>query len=116
LGEIVGDLEPPRLGAHEYVLCRTDAGDIDQRSHRDVHERTVPHDGEEEGAAGAAPCVVEVFVSEDGDVVQPLRDRELLPLDAGKRLEGGAGRRSASRAVTVRRSYILSTIISVFRS
>ena len=45
----------------------------------------------------------EVFLAEDREVVQPLRDRQLLPLDAGERLESRPRRRSALRAVTVRR-------------
>ena len=44
-----------------------------------------------------------VVLSEDGDVVQALRDRQLLALDACERLERRARRRSAFRAVTVRR-------------
>src|SRR5439155_25180599 len=50
-----------------------------------------------------AARVVEVFLSEDGEVVHTVRNRELLPLDTGERLEGGAGRCSTLRAVAVRR-------------
>src|SRR5436309_4635146 len=77
LRQVVRDLEPRRLGADEYVLCRTDAWSVHQRPHADVHPCTVPQHGEEEGSARPAPRVVEVFLSEDGEAVQPLRDREL---------------------------------------
>ena len=68
--QVVGDLEPRRLGADEDVLRRTDGGNIDQRTHGDVHIRTVPHHGEEEGAARRAARVVEIFFAEHGDVIQ----------------------------------------------
>jgi len=81
LRQVVSDLEPRRLGADEDVLCRTDGGSVYQRPHGDVHKRAVSHHREEEGSACPASRVVEVFLSEDGDVVQTLRDRDLLPLE-----------------------------------
>ena len=68
-----------------------------------MHEGALPDHREEEGPAGAAARVVEVFLSEDGELVNTLLDRELLPLDAGEGLEGGAGCRPALRAVAIRR-------------
>jgi hypothetical protein len=67
-----------------------------------MHEGALPDHREQKGPACAAACVVEVFLSEDGELVDTLGNLELLPLDAGECLEGGAGCRPALRAVTVR--------------
>src|SRR5438477_1971225 len=103
LRQVVGDLEPRRLGADEDVPRRPHGGSVHERSHRDVHIGAVPHHGEEEGATGSTARVVQVFLSDDKERIAAVRELELLPLDPGKRLEGRAGRRATARIVTVRR-------------
>jgi hypothetical protein len=68
-----------------------------------VHIGALPDHGEEEGAAFPAPCVVQRLLSDDQELVRAVRELELLPLDAGKRLERGPGGRATTGAVTVHR-------------
>src|SRR5437773_5758625 len=103
LRQVVGDLEPRRLGADEDVPRRPNSGSVHERSHRDVHVGALPHHGEEQRATRSTPRVVQVFLSDDKERIAAVRDLELLPLDPGKRLESRTGRRATARAVTVRR-------------
>src|SRR5437773_9969188 len=74
LRQVVGDLEPRRLRADEDVPCRPNGGSVLERSHRYVHIGAVPHYGEEEGATGGTPRVVQVFRSEDKERIPAVRE------------------------------------------
>src|SRR5690606_22342138 len=68
-----------------------------------MHDRSVPHQGVKEGAAGGAARVVVRLAAENRQALFALGDRQLLPLDAGEGLEGRAGHAPAIRAVAVGR-------------
>src|SRR5581483_7175958 len=101
LGQVVGDLVPRGLGAHEDVRRRSDAGAVLQRPHRDVDVVAAAHDREEERPARRTPCVVRVRRAANAERVVALDDLELAPLDAGVGLEGRARRGAAAPAVAV---------------
>src|SRR2546423_11077581 len=103
LRQVVRDLEPGCFRADEDVLRRPNAGSVDKRSHRHVYVGTVTHHGKEERATCPAPRVVQVLLSEDQQAIQAVRDLELFPLYARKRLERRTGRSATARAVAVRR-------------
>jgi hypothetical protein len=48
LGQVVGDGEPGRLGADEYVLGRTDTLVVNESSHGDMDKGALADDGIEE--------------------------------------------------------------------
>jgi beta-glucanase (GH16 family) len=52
LSEVIGDLEPRYPSSRRRRLRRSNAGGIHERTNRDVHVLAVPHDREEERAAG----------------------------------------------------------------
>src|SRR6185295_3502330 len=91
LGQVVGDLEPRRLGADEDVLRRPHAGLVDERAERDVNVLAVPHDRIEERAARRATRVVELLLTVDEQGVVTGKQLELLALDPGERLERRPG-------------------------
>jgi len=87
LWQVVRNREPRCFGANENVCRRPNGGLLQHRAECDVHEPTLAHHGVQQGAALRAMHVVVDFVSEDEYVIKPIRNVELLSLDAGKRLE-----------------------------
>jgi hypothetical protein len=69
LGQVVGDGEPGRLGADEYVLGRTDSRLVNESSHGDMDKDALADGGKEERPANPAMRVVAVFVAEDQELV-----------------------------------------------
>src|SRR6266576_2953652 len=74
---------------------------VDERSQRDVHVGAVAHHGEEQRTTDRAAGVVQVVLAPDEEGVLPVDHLELVPLDAGKRLERRTGCRATVRAVAV---------------
>src|SRR5262249_36153831 len=96
------DLEPGRLRADEDVAGRSNARRVDERPERHVNVRTLPHDREQQRAAGTAARVVQGLLADEEEVVRAVGEVELLALDPGERLDRGAGRGAAPGAVAVR--------------
>src|SRR6187551_48208 len=103
LREVVRDLEPGRFRPHVDVARRADRRLVDERAERHVDVLPVPHDRVEQRPAGGASRVVEGLLTVDEQCVRAPGQLELLPLDAGKRLERRSGRSATARAMAVRR-------------
>src|ERR1700682_1845311 len=103
LRKIVGNCEPPRLGADEDVLGRADGRIVHESPHGDMDKCAIPDDRIEQRAAYLAVRIVAVFVAKDHEVVLALSDTQSVAPDAGEWLEGRPSRPPTIRAVTVRR-------------
>src|SRR3954466_15650240 len=103
LRQIIRNLVPGRLRANENVGVGSDRGGIDQGSHGDMDPFSLAHAGIKQRAATGAVGVVGGVVTVDGALVLAPDDAELALLNAGERLEGGAGGAAAIRAVAVHR-------------
>src|SRR3954453_19193507 len=97
LRQIIRNLVPRRLRAHENVGARSDRGGIDQGSHGDMDPFSLAHPGIKQRAAAGAVGVMGGVVAVDGALVLAADDTELALLDTGERLEGGAGGGAAIR-------------------
>ncbi len=75
--KIVGNLEPRRLGADEDVLRRPNGRIVDQSPHGDVNVRSVPNDGEHQGATEFAVGVVAALFAVDQEVGDTTDELEL---------------------------------------
>lgn len=78
LGPVVGDGEPGRLGADEYVLGRTNSRVVSESSHGDMDKGALADDGIVERSANPAMGVVAVSVAEDHELVFARGDGELV--------------------------------------
>ena len=58
LRQSIGDLVPGRFGTDEDVHRRPDGRFVQERAHRHMYVRPLPHDREEKGAAVSAVHVV----------------------------------------------------------
>lgn len=104
LRKIVRDRVPGRLRSDENMPLRADVRRIDERSHCDVNESAVAHDGVEQGPAGFAVRVV-VPVAENKEIVVSFDDRKPVPCNAGEGLESRARRAPAIGAMAVHRVF-----------
>src|ERR1700687_1265877 len=101
LRQAVGDIEPWRFGADKNVCGWADGGIIAQRSHGDMDPRAIADQGIQQRTTSRAVRIVAFFVAEDHALILTFGDRELFAFDAGERLERGAGRAPAVRAMAV---------------
>src|SRR4051812_13035275 len=101
LRQIVGDLVPCSLGAHENVGSGPDRRGIDQGSHGDMNPFSVAHPGIKQRAAAVAMRIVSDVVPENDALVRAPDEAELGRFDPGERLEGGAGGAAAVGAMAI---------------
>ena len=102
LGQVIGDGEPGRLGADEYVLGRTDSRVVNESSHGDMDKGALADDGIRERPANPTMGIIAVFVAENHEIVFARGNGELVVLYPGEWLQGRAGRAPAVGAVTIR--------------
>src|SRR3569832_1264380 len=103
LRQIVRDLVPWGLGANENMGGRADRGRIDQGSHGDMDPFSLANPGIKQRATAGTVRIMGGVVPVNHPLVRAPDEAELAVLDAGERLEGGAGGAAAVRAVAVQR-------------
>ena len=69
------------------MLARPDGCIVRQRAESHINIGAVADDGVEKGAAFCAARIVGQLFPEDEQLITPIRHRELVSSDAGKRLE-----------------------------